>query len=303
MDLSDIATLSPREAQVLDGAAKGWTDKQLALELKVSVHTLKTYWKRIRSKLGSMSRSALVQRWTTAQVHNSQTALPREELEAFSYSVAHDLREPLRRVVGFTSLLKAELEANLSEDQASMLDQVVKGCRRMSELIDAHLSLSLIPRSDMQLEPTDLSSLAREVIDEVVARSAKRGPNFAVEDGLSAVVDRSMIRLLLTNLFENSTKFTARSDNATVSFGKRSAQDETIFFVLDNGVGFDQENVNDLFQPFHRLHDHPEFGGTGIGLTICDRIVRRHGGKIWAQGQHGVGATFFFTLSPPSRLH
>lgn len=228
----------------------------------------------------------------------TQTALrlANHELEAFSYSVAHDLRAPLRAMNGFAQILLEEYQDEFGPDARDCLDEIQSNALRMGALIDALLSLSRVTRSELNLQPVDLSQLGRSVAEHLARADGEREVTMTVAENLRAVVDPPLVRTLVENLLGNAWKFTARTPGARIEFGATRAGDEPVFFVRDNGAGFDMDFASRLFVAFQRLHTVGEFPGTGIGLATAQRIVHRHGGRIWAEGAVGSGATFYFTL-------
>ncbi|MEO8900063.1 MAG: PAS domain S-box protein [Polyangiaceae bacterium] len=222
--------------------------------------------------------------------------LANRELEAFSYSVAHDLRAPLRGMNGFAQLLLNHYSGKLDADGQDWLQEILINAKKMGELIDGLLSLSRVARTELRAEVVDLSALAHEVVSGLVASSPDRDVEIAVREQLHANVDSRLAHALLENLLGNAWKFTSRVAAARVEFGATEKDGVTTFFVRDNGAGFDMAFANNLFAPFQRLHTTNEFAGTGIGLATVQRIVHRHGGRIWAEGVVNGGATFYFSL-------
>ena len=222
------------------------------------------------------------------------------ELEAFSYSVAHDLRAPLRGVSGFSQVLLDQYQDKLDAAGHDALREIMLNARKMGELIDALLSLARLTRSQLRRELVDLSAVAREVGARLAAAEPGRAVALSVEPGLGADVDPVLTRALFDNLFGNAWKFSGKTPAPCVVFGATQRDGVRTFYVRDNGAGFDMAFANKLFGPFQRLHAEEEFPGTGIGLATVQRIVHRHGGKVWAEGKVDEGATFYFTL--PSRL-
>ncbi len=225
------------------------------------------------------------------------------ELEAFSYSVAHDLRAPLRAMNGFANILVEDYRDKLDDEGRDALEEIQQNAVRMGRLIDALLSLARVARSELAIAPTNLTALARSVADQLRGGESQRAVEVAIEPNLMAEVDPSLARTLLQNLLENAWKFTSKTPSPRVDVGALPAakQGQPAFFVRDNGAGFDMRFASKLFGPFQRLHTTAEFPGTGIGLATVQRIVHRHGGHVWAEGGVGAGATFFFTLSPQSQ--
>jgi signal transduction histidine kinase len=219
------------------------------------------------------------------------------ELDAFSYSVSHDLRAPLRAIAGFSAILEEESGDGLSEASRDSLKRIRAAVSRMTELIDDLLHLARISRSEMTRKEVDVSGIAHRIVADLASRSLSRFVDVRIEEGLTAQADPRLTAVLLENLIGNAWKFTGKRDNAVIEVG-RDATSSRAFFVRDNGAGFDMAYSERLFSPFQRLHTESEFEGTGIGLATAGRIVARHGGRIWAEGGKGKGATFHFTLQP-----
>lgn len=258
-------------------------------------------------ELGVLSRAFNVM---TARVRDSQRELEyqvsqrtaqlltvNKELEAFSYSVSHDLRAPLRHINGFSQALL--------EDHGHHLDDVGKGYLRelrgasleMAQLIDDVLQLARITRSEMRREPVDLSDLAHAVTAELQKGDPGHAVIVNIEEGLSTQGDRRLLQIMLSNLLGNAWKFTSKRELAEITFGQEQKDGERIYFIRDNGAGFDMAHTDRLFRAFQRLHSNSEFEGTGIGLATVQRIVHRHGGNVWAEGIVNQGATFYFVLA------
>jgi signal transduction histidine kinase len=218
------------------------------------------------------------------------------ELEAFSYSVSHDLRAPLRSIDGFSQILLEDHAQGLDEEARGYLRRVRDASRRMALLIDDLLDLSRVTRSPLTRQMVDLSALAREIAAEIEKSQPDRRVRFVIADGLAVRGDPRLLRVLLENLLGNAFKFTQREREATIEFGAVTRDGGVAYYVRDNGVGFDEAYATKLFGAFQRLHGSEDFEGTGIGLATVQRIVQRHGGKAWAEGVVGKGASFFFTL-------
>ncbi len=227
-----------------------------------------------------------------------QLAAVNKELEAFAYSVSHDLRAPLHGIAGFSEILLEFHAGNLDEDGRAALRRIVSATERMRQLIEALLELSRISRAEMERNPVDLSSLARTVERDLRAAEPSREVQLTIEDGLLTTGDMSLLRVVLTNLIGNAWKFTSRKLSARIEVGSMPRNRTTVYFVRDNGAGFDPEYSDKLFGPFQRLHTRDEFEGTGVGLATVQRVVNRHGGEVWAESALGDGATFYFTLEP-----
>jgi signal transduction histidine kinase len=219
-----------------------------------------------------------------------------EELETFSYSVAHDLRSPLRAIDGFAQLLLEDHGGVLPASGHDQLDRIRAASQRMSELIDDLLALARISRAPLQRQRVDLGAVATGIVEALRARDPDRRVTVALDRGLEALADPALVKIALENLLGNAWKFTARRPEATITVGRTATPSGPAFFVRDDGAGFDMAHQAQLFQPFHRLHRESEFEGTGIGLVTVHRIVARHCGRIWADAAPGAGATFFFTL-------
>ncbi|HEY3364314.1 MAG TPA: GAF domain-containing protein [Symbiobacteriaceae bacterium] len=218
------------------------------------------------------------------------------ELEAFAYSVSHDLRAPLRSIDGFSHVLLEDYAPRLDEEGKDVLNRVRAASQRMGQLIDALLQLSRVTRSEMQTETVDLSHCVRTIISDLERTDPTRCVATEVADGLIAKGDGRLLRVLLENLIGNAWKFTAHNPQARIEFGQTLVEGKPAFFVRDNGVGFKMDYADKLFLPFQRLHSDKEFPGTGIGLATVQRIILRHGGNIRAEAVPGQGATFYFTL-------
>jgi len=217
------------------------------------------------------------------------------ELESFSYSVSHDLRAPLRSIDGFSLALVESYQAILDEQGMDYLNRIRSASQRMRELINDLLDLSKVSRCPLNQTPVDLTNLAQAVVQHLQNDTTKPLA-VSIQNGMQARGDFRLLRVVLENLLGNACKFTVRNPSPSVQFGCRQENDGDVFFVKDNGVGFDPEYAHKLFKPFQRLHDISEFEGTGIGLATVNRIIQRHGGKVWANSILGQGAEFNFTL-------
>lgn len=220
-----------------------------------------------------------------------------KELEAFSYSVSHDLRAPLRSIDGFSQALLEDCYDLLDVTGQDYLRRIRAATQRMGQLIDDLLNLSRVTRSEMRLEDVDLSLLASRVCTELQRSQPERHVEFIILSGLRARGDVRLLEVLLENLLNNAWKFSSKHANSRIEFGASTSESGiTIYFVRDDGAGFEMEYRNKLFAPFQRLHSVHEFPGNGIGLATVQRIVHRHGGRVWAEGALEHGATFYFTL-------
>ncbi|MFI5385950.1 MAG: PAS domain S-box protein [Fimbriimonadales bacterium] len=218
------------------------------------------------------------------------------ELEAFCYSISHDLRQPLRAIDGFSRAVVEDLGEEVPHEVKDHLARVRRAANRMSELIDALLTLSRLNRVEMKREQVDLSEIAESLLAELVRGDPSRAKGHVVRKGLTAIGDARLLHIALENLLGNAWKFSARAEHPVIEFGSKKLEGKTCYYVRDNGIGFDMAYSGKLFKPFERLHSDSEFHGTGIGLATVARIIARHGGQIWAEGAVGKGATFYFTL-------
>ncbi len=219
------------------------------------------------------------------------------ELEAFSYSVAHDLRAPLRAINGYSAALIEDVSDKLDPEAKEYLQRIGAAAGRMGELIDALLELARISRAEIHRVPVDITQMAHAVIAQLRATDPDRTVELVAADGLTAEGDPRLLRALLENLLGNAWKFSSKRELARIEIGRATLAGTPTFFVRDNGAGFDMEYAKRLFSPFQRLHVQDDFPGTGIGLATVQRIVRRHGGTIWAEGAVNRGAVFYFTLN------
>lgn len=230
-----------------------------------------------------------------AEVEASLSAA-NEELQAFSYSISHDLRTPLSTMKGFTSFLLEDYQNILDETGRDYLTRIIKSADQMSRLIDDMLNLSKISRQDMIMQNVDLSALSMAIIDELRKSQPHRQVDISIQSNILAHGDEKLLKIALTNLLSNAWKYTTKALRPCIELGYFVKNSETVFFVRDNGAGFPMEHLSKLFKPFQRLHSEKEFTGTGIGLAIVQRVISRHGGRIWAEGEVDKGTTFYFTL-------
>jgi PAS domain S-box-containing protein len=219
-----------------------------------------------------------------------------KELETFSYSVSHDLRAPLRSIDGFSHALLEDYHAKLDEEGKNYLERIRKATQHMGNLIDDMLKLSRVTQSEFNYQSIDLSKMVQSISDTFQKNNPNNNVKMTIQKGIVIQGDPHSMQIALTNLIDNAWKFTGREKHPRIEFGTTLQENEKIFFIRDNGVGFDMSYVGKLFGAFQRLHTMDEFAGTGIGLATVQRIIRRHGGKIWAEGEVGKGATFYFTL-------
>jgi signal transduction histidine kinase len=238
-----------------------------------------------------------VQTQSRALEHNAaEIRALNDEVASFAYSVSHDLRAPLRAIDGFSQILLEDKGPALGDDGRQHLERVRAAATRMESMIDDMLLLSRLTHDEMNPRSVDLTTLARAAVDELRAREPDRKVEFESNGALPAQGDEPLIRIALTNLLANSWKFTRDRKPAHISFGGETRDGKAVFFVKDDGVGFDMRYAQRLFGAFQRLHKPSEFEGSGVGLATVQRIVHRHGGRVWAESELGKGTTFYFTL-------
>ncbi|MFW5774720.1 MAG: PAS domain-containing sensor histidine kinase, partial [Chitinivibrionales bacterium] len=225
-----------------------------------------------------------------------ELAAANRELESFSFSVSHDLRSPLHTIASFSSILKQDYAGSLDKDAREYLQFINDGIRKMDRLISDLLALSRISRQEMERSNVDLSALVAAFLQELYQTSPQRSVEFDIADKVRAFGDERLLDVALKNLLRNAWKFTGKNELTRIAFGTYDRDGTTVYFVRDNGVGFDNKFAQKIFEPFKRTHSEKDFGGTGVGLSIVERVVTRHGGRIWAQGEVGKGAGFYFTL-------
>ena len=225
------------------------------------------------------------------------------DLEAFNYSLSHDLRTPLTRIYVAAQALEEGHVDRLGDEGRFFVRTIAEACEGMEELIEAMLILGRVSRSEMSVREFDLGELATSVAAEIQMADGDQRVAFVIADGIAAAGDPQLLRVALENLFGNAWKYSRNSERPLIEFGVEEQGTEMVYFVRDNGVGFDMAQADRLFIPFQRLHSSSEFAGTGIGLATVKRIIERHGGRVWGEGEVGRGATFFFTLAQPPTPH
>lgn len=226
-----------------------------------------------------------------------QLKIVNNELEAFSYSVSHDLRAPLRSIDGFSQAILEEYSDKLDETGIGYLNRVRMASQKLSHLIDVFLSLARVTRTELHTSQVNLTSVTRSVMNTLQNGDPTRKIDLSIEADLIDFADPSQIKIVLENLLENSWKYTSKTEEPSISFGCIEKNGEKVYYVKDNGVGFNMNYVNKLFVPFQRLHHENDFPGTGIGLATVKRIIDRHNGEIWAEGEPNKGSIFYFTIN------
>lgn len=219
-----------------------------------------------------------------------------KELESFSYSVSHDLSAPLNRIIGFCDILLSDYADKLDQQGKNYLHRVITASQHMVKLIRNMLDLARATRSEMHNETVNLSALVKLLAKDLMERQPERKVEFVIAEGLTARGDPGLLRIMIENLLGNAWKFTQKHQNAKIEFGVAQYDGKSVYFLRDNGVGFKMDIADKLFNAFQRLHSSTDFEGTGIGLATVRRIIHRHGGQIWAEGEADKGATFYFTL-------
>ncbi|HEY7640939.1 MAG TPA: ATP-binding protein [Steroidobacteraceae bacterium] len=280
--------------------AKGWL---FVLGSAILLYVaLRRYERRGRDALAALIESRNEVRRANADLEHRVAERTRQleaanrELEAFAYAVSHDLRAPLRSMSGFSQILQETAPPGLDEKSRHYLQRIHDASLRMSGLIDDLLNLSRIGRSELTARPISLSQVAAEAAAAVRERHPTRTVQLEIAPGMEVSADPRLLRIALENLLSNAWKYTSRSPQAQVTIGSEAGEQGAVYFVRDNGVGFDMKYADKLFVPFQRLHPEAEFPGNGIGLVTVQRILARHGGRIWADAREGGGATFYFTL-------
>jgi two-component system sensor kinase len=226
----------------------------------------------------------------------TQLETANKELEAFSYSVSHDLRAPLRAIDGFSRVILEEYKDKLDDEGKRYLNIVRDNTQKMGQLIEDLLALSRLGRKEMQVSRIDMAKLAKTVFDELKDANPGRNIQLEIKTLPPAYGDQAMIHQVFVNLLSNAIKFTQFKEKAVIEIGFNTQMNENVYYVKDNGVGFDMQYSNKLFGVFQRLHSAEDFDGTGVGLAIVQRIIHRHGGKVWAEGKVNEGATFYFNI-------
>lgn len=255
-----------------------------------------------RNKLDT-ARSALINILEDVEAERAKTAMAKasleavnKELEAFSYSVSHDLRAPLRAISGFSEAIQEDYASVLDSEGKRYFGLIQDNAHKMGRLVDDLLTFSRLGRQEIIRTEVDINTLVKGICDELIASSQDRDIKFDIQKVPAVHGDKAMIRQALVNLFSNAAKFTKNKVSALVEFGSTSNEGEIIFYVKDNGAGFDMRYKDKLFGVFQRLHSTVEFEGTGVGLALVNRIITRHGGRVWAEGEVNKGAVFYFTL-------
>ena len=246
-----------------------------------------------RDRALEATRSELEQR---VEERTAELSAANKELEAFSYSVAHDLRGPLQHINNIAFLLQHSKSESVNPEARMLVERLLEGSKRMSLLIDDLLNLSRASSHPLHRTPIDLSHMAETITARIQAENNHRHVNIKIARGAHVFADEGLMEVVLENLLGNAWKYTSKSESGEIDFGYTEEEDGTVYFVRDNGAGFNPRYADRLFRPFQRLHSQSEFSGTGVGLATAYRVITRHGGKIWARGNIDQGATFYFTI-------
>jgi light-regulated signal transduction histidine kinase (bacteriophytochrome) len=278
--------------------AAGVLNASSAVDLKTAVHSsLETIRNMLlerpnNEEIGILTQQ--VERLLTEQSERLESI--NRDLEAFNYSVAHDLCAPLQRICRFTRALQEQYAGRLDLDGLDYLERIYKSSRHMNELIDALLQLSQLSYLSLKREVVDLSEIVCDTANDLRQSMPERRAEFAIQPRIRTFGDANLLEIAMKNLLRNAWKFTSMRDATRIEFGARDLAADKACFVRDNGIGFDMANSERMFHAFQRLHNSADFPGNGIGLTTVQRIINRHGGRIWAEGEVNKGATFYFTL-------
>lgn len=219
-----------------------------------------------------------------------------QELESFARTVSHDLRSPLSGIIGLTELLKDDYSSALDEDAISFLESILISSKNMQQLVNDLLGYSRSASLEIHLQKIDLSLMAKKTVEELTNLTYRKEYEVTIDEGMEIMADRPLIRIVMNNLIENSLKYSQKKEKPEIHIGKEIKNNKTIFFVKDNGSGFDMDKAENLFRPFIRLHNQTEFDGTGVGLSTVKRIIDRHGGQIWFDSAADKGTTFYFSI-------
>jgi signal transduction histidine kinase len=283
-----------------------FTDDELSLMKTVADH-VSIALQRLRDEEAIRRLNAELEQ--RVHLRTAELEASNQELEAFCYSVSHDLRAPLRGIDGFSQALLEDAGGQLQPEAQEDIRWIRSECQTMGQLIDDLLNLSRLTRTAMKRQAVDLSGLVEQIAGGLRESAPERRVNFSIAPDLTVDGDPNLLRAALANLLENAWKYTGKREEALIEFGSSPADGPPgalggpVFFVRDNGVGFDMAYADKLFAPFQRLHSVKEFPGTGIGLATVQRVIHRHGGRIWAEGAPGRGATFYFAFSAGGRPH
>ena len=292
-------TITQPLARLVAGAAEigryGHLDRKVGTEDKDEIGELSRAFDRMAMEL-KMTTVSIDELELRIHERTAQLEAANRELEAFSYSVSHDLRAPLRAIDGYTRILLEDYRPLLDDEGKRICSVISEGAHKMSDLIDDLLTFSRLGRSALNPSNIDMEAMARAVFQELTTGQSLKRIDFELDSVPPAMGDPALLRQVWANLLSNSIKFSQKKKRAVIKVRGEKTEIETVYSVQDNGVGFDMQYVNKLFGVFQRLHSVKDFEGNGVGLALVQRVIHRHGGRVWAEGETGKGATFYFTL-------
>ncbi|MDD5648752.1 MAG: ATP-binding protein, partial [Dehalococcoidia bacterium] len=292
-------TITQPLARLVAGAAEigrhGHLDRKVGTEDKDEIGELSRAFDRMAMEL-KMTTVSIDELERRIHERTAQLEAANRELEAFSYSVSHDLRAPLRAIDGYTRILLEDYQQLLDDEGKRICSVISEGAHKMSDLIDDLLTFSRLGRSALNPSNIDMEAMAGAVFQELTTAQSRKRIDFQVDSLPPAVGDPALLRQVWVNLLSNSVKFSQKKKRAVIKVRGEKSENETVYSVQDNGVGFDMQYVDKLFGVFQRLHSVKDFEGNGVGLALVQRVILRHGGRAWAEGETGKGATFYFTL-------
>ncbi len=280
----------------------GGAEMVIEIMFKGNIYAINSEKKQILDLLLSVYEAAiqrndeLIQAQSQLEAANEDLLTANHELEAFAHTVSHDLRAPLHLIKGYTQLLESDYSTVLDESALHFLQIIDKSVNSMVRLVEDLLNFSRSARAEMEIQTVDISGLCKSILSNFMESSPERKVQVEIDPNMIVSADAGLMEIVLGNLLSNAWKYTGNKPDAVISVGQASQDNKTVFFVKDNGDGFDMVNVQKLFNPFQRLHTNQEFQGTGVGLATVKRIIERHGGSIWAEGKKGIGATFYWTI-------
>ncbi len=294
--LALVTTIRARLRALRDGMQAAARDETLSTRLPIPRGELGPLSQSLNELLEEMQTREVTLRRRTAELESVN-----KDLEAFAHMVSHDLRGPLGAISGFAQALDQDFAGELNADGRDCVHWIRDGCDQMQRLIDGLLQMTRLTRAEMQREEVDLSEMARSIAASLQRLNPDRDVDFAIYDGVVANGDERLLRAVLENLMTNAWKFTSKRTHARIEIGMRNDNGWPAYFVRDNGAGFDPSHATKMFRPFQRLHSTHEFEGTGIGLATVQKIIQKHGGRVWAEGEPDKGATIWFTTGAAGR--
>jgi len=287
------------EAKLQARAPEAWPP-DTELEMKRLLHELQVHQIELEMQNAELCRS---QEELENRVKERTTELVRinRELEQFCHGISHEFRAPIARLEGFGNMLVEIAEVGDKVSMVNCARRIVAASRRLRDVIDSLLALNRLSRAEIHLQKLNLSNMAKRVVAENLKNMGEYLVHVSIDPDVTATGDRDLLEICMKNLLGNAVKFSSKTPDASIKFGKRVIEGEDVYYVKDNGIGFDMEHAASIFLPFHRQQNDDEFEGTGTGLAAVHRIIEKHSGRIWAEAKPGAGATFYFTLQEPSR--